>query len=60
MIEKNDGISTAEEDDLCEDAMQSEQREQSEESQDRDQSMERPRVSNTGTGVDRLGMSFYG
>ena len=43
MNETNDGISAEEENYLCRDAMQSEERDQYEESEERDQSMERPR-----------------
>ena len=40
--------------------MKIEERNQSEESEERDQSMERPIISNYGTGVDRLEISFDG
>ena len=40
--------------------MQSEELNQHEEIYENDQSMERPRISNSGTGVDRLEMSFDG
>ena len=51
MNETNDGIIVEEENDLGEDAIQIEEH---------DQSMELPRISNSGTGVDRLEMSFDG
>ena len=60
MNETNGGISAVEENDLGEDTMQSEQRKQYEESEESKQSMERPRISIAGTGVDRLGMIFDG
>ena len=40
--------------------MQREERDKSEESEELDQSMERPRISNDGTYVDRLEMGFDG
>ena len=52
------GISAAEENNLGKDAMESEENDQYEESEERDQSMERPRISNYGTGVDRLEIIF--
>ena len=54
MSETNDGISAAEENELGEDAMQSEERKKYEEIKQRDQSMNRPRISNAGTDVGRL------
>ena len=38
--------------------MQSEERDQSEESAEHEQPMERPRISNTGTGVDSIETSL--
>ena len=60
MNEKNYGISAAEENDLGEYAIQSEERYQYEKSEDYDQSTEHTRGSNYGTGVDRPEMSFDG
>ena len=54
MNETNDRISAAEENYLGKDTMQSEERDQYEEIEEQDQSMERTRISNSGTGVDRL------
>ena len=56
---KNDEISAAEENDLSEDEMKSEEgRGQSEESEESGQSMERPKISIDGTDVGRLEMNF--
>ena len=60
MNEKNYGISAAEENDLREYEIQSEERYQYEKSEDYDQSIEHTRGSNYGTGVDRPEMSFDG
>ena len=60
MNETNDGIIVEEENDLGEDAIQIEEHDQYQESEEHDQSMELPRISNYGTGVDRLEMIFYG
>ena len=60
MIEKSDGISAAEGNDLGKDAMKIEERDKYEESEVRGQSMEHPRISNAGTGVDTLEMNFDG
>ena len=60
MNEKNDGISAAEGNDLGKGTMQREERDQYEECAEHEKSMERPRGSNYGIGVDRLEMSFDG
>ena len=58
MNETNDGIILVEGNYLGKYVMKSEQRGQSEESEEHDQSMELPIISNAGTGVDILEMSF--
>ena len=60
MNETNDVISATEENDLGKDTMKSQERHQSEESAEHGQSMECPRRSHFGTGMERLEMIFVG